>query len=65
MAYREKLTTIGTLDMFAPPRIVAQVEQALETGQTVEYEYTSFNDPGPDETRILVNGQRVLTIPGY
>ena len=45
----EELTDLTYLAMFAPPGVVARVKSAHEEGYTVEMEYTSFNDPGPDE----------------
>lgn len=65
MAYREPLTSTATLAMFLPDRVLARVEQALQEGKTVEMENTSLSDPGPDECRVLIDGERVWTIPGY
>jgi hypothetical protein len=68
MAYREPMTpkSWDGLAMFSPPaHVIARVNEAFTKGQTVEMEHTSFNDPGPDESRVLVNGERVFTIPGY
>jgi len=65
MAYRETLTDTAYLSMFAPPGVVAQVEAANKNGQKVEMEYTSFNDPGPDECRVMIDNRRIFTIPGY
>jgi len=65
MAYREPLTDIRTLEMFCPSSIVDRVKQAIENGDKVEMECTSFNDPGPDENRVMINDQRIFTIPGY
>ena len=65
MAYRESLKSTRTLAMFAPAIVVERVETAIAAGQTVEMEYTSFNDPGPDECRVIVEGTRIFTIPGY
>lgn len=65
MAYRENLIDTGYLAIFATAQVVSRVEKALRDGRRVELEHTSFSDPGPDETRVLIDGSRVLTLPGY
>ena len=37
----------------------------LPDGRKVEMEHTSFSDPGPDESRVLIDGIKLCTIPGY
>ena len=67
MAYREPLSpsTWGSLAMFASSDEVATIKQAIEDGKKVEMEHSSFSDPGPDQSRVLVDGALVFTIPGY
>ena len=65
MAYREDLTSTRALAMFAPSIVLEAVEKAIEDGRKVEMEHTSFGDPGPDESRVLIDGVRLHTIPGY
>jgi hypothetical protein len=45
--------------------VLEAVEKALEDGRKVEMEHTSFSDPGPDESRVLIDGIKLYTIPGY
>jgi len=65
MAYREPLTDARALSIVGTPLMVEAVEQALKDGRTVEMEHTSFSDPGPDESRIIIDGVKLFTIPGY
>ena len=65
MAYREPLKSSRSLAMFAPAAVVARVDKAIEGGQKVEIEHSSFSDPGPDTSRVLIDGAQVFTIPGY
>jgi len=65
MSYREPLKETRALAMFAPSSVLEAVEQAVKDGRKVEMEHTSFSDPGPDESRVLIDGIRLYTIPGY
>jgi len=65
MAYREPLTDTRTLAIVGTPLMVEAVERSLKDGRKVELEHTSFSDPGPDETRIIIDGIKLFTIPGY
>jgi hypothetical protein len=65
MAYREPLKDTRALSMFATSIVLEAVEKALEDGRKVEMEHTSFSDPGPDESRVLIDGIKLYTIPGY
>ena len=65
MAYKEPLISTRSLEMFAPPGVLSRIRQALDEGRAVEMEHTSFSDPGPDESRVLIEGKRIFTVPGY
>jgi hypothetical protein len=65
MAYRERLWSAWSLKMFLPDSLFKRAEDALAQGRPVEMEHTSFNDPGPDHSRVLIDGKPVFTIPGF
>jgi len=67
VAYREPLSpsswTALAMFMSGDERVI--IKKAIEDGKKVELENSSFSDPGPDESRVLVDGVLVFTIPGY
>jgi len=65
MAYREPLTSSRSLSIFAPATIIEAVDTAIAAGRKVEMEHSSFSDPGPDCSRVLIDGSPLYTIPGY
>jgi len=56
-----------THKFFLKKEVAEVVWQALEKGDLVELNCSSFNDPGDDWTEILINGQPVpdSKVPGY
>jgi hypothetical protein len=53
------------LGSFLSPHQMQLVTMALRQGRLVEVETSSFTDPGPDYTNVLIDGKVVATIPGY
>ena len=43
----------------------ATICEALAAKRTVEIETSLFSDPGSDYTKIIVDGECIMTIPGY
>lgn len=42
-----------------------EIAEAVANGGVLEIEESSFSDPGPDFSRILLDGKEVGYIPGY
>ena len=65
MAYREPLNSSSTVAIFAPAIVVEAIDTAIAEGRKVEMEHSSFSDPGPDQSRVMIDGSPLFTIPGY
>ncbi len=67
MAYRKDFNPgfdLKLLEMFAPAKVMQDVEAALKDDKKVELEHSSFNDP-EDYTKVLIDGISIHSIPGY
>lgn len=53
------------LSFGAPKDVQDRVKTALDAGQDVQWECSSFRDPGGDYSAILVDGVQVYRQEGY
>jgi hypothetical protein len=65
MPYYRPITLADNLSRCVPESVRECVAKALAEGKKVEWEHSTFTDPGGDYNKILVDGQAVYHESGY
>lgn len=66
MSYFEVIKTEEQAGLWGKSEEVkAMVKAALAEGKEVKFEHSSFSDPGPDWSKILIDGKCIDYTPGY
>ena len=48
-----------------PLKPIEEIKEAVEKGEELVLEESSFSDPGPDYSAVYLGNTNVLYIPGY
>ncbi len=59
MSYRKEFKAKDLTSSFVPEATREEIKQAMDTGKKVEWEYSSFEDPGDDWQQVVVDGKPV------